>query len=884
MLTQYTTDNITSDSTPSFTVALSGLVSNALVTVTAAKGTDSVSRTVIGVSGATAAVEFAGSACDSEDAGSVADEPCELGDGVWSVTAVVVAGSQTSPVSAVLEVTIDTVAPTVAAFVDDRNLAVGETATLRFMTSEPNVVGFDPTMDSALDQLPLSTVNPAGTLSGFDTSMSASGVYTVTFTAERVADYSARVRGGVFTDIAGNANVLSNRVRIAVGRTETTDDPEISLPTAESVVGRKFRLSGMAEANAKIDVTSNSVGVTPVSADWLGNWSAVLDVSRLADGPFMVSVRATRSGKVPSGSVTLSFRKNTAVPEVSVMWGASSYAEKPGPGDPTEAVLTVTSTEPAPLGGLEVKVEIDLPAGFSDSSVSVPSKLTIPHRGTSVEWSAAWQDDQTHEANETISAEVTAVHGDGYAIGLGYLATAMLVDNDAGGVYFVVAAASGDEDAINAGGRKITFVVKKMFANSQVGGEFLQDVPESGPDVRVSGTSLVWRVDYSFTDGTAQGSGPDQDYIGTAGTLVFQPDETEKQVIVDIADDTTPEQAETFMLTLTESFPNPSAGYHFEMPKFREDLGTGKGHRPENPQFEPVTLSVVGTIDSSDGGVPSAKPTLVFGGTGAVSSTPNVVKTNDNTPAFTVGNVQLGATVTVTAVKGVIPNQAKISRTYENIAANQLSSGSLAVPFSGNVCDDTDADLDTDDDEPCALAPDGEWIFTAIQTETGKNPASSDPLTRYIDTTAPVVTATPAAVSIAKEATVTVMLSVDEDIVSFPADAVASSDTSVVTITNLTGSGRNYNLVLTGVAGGTATISLVADKVIDAAGNTAAAVSSLVSVTVTAAPSITPTVTLQAASDTGSQEGSSPFYTMSRTPYLRCFSCSGQLNGHGYRY
>ena len=407
------TDNVTNDNTPSFTVTLPATPANpASVTVTASRDHDNntataditVSRTVTGVTTATAAVPFSGDNCASSAIeGESTSESCTLADTLlttlntemppkqvwnnqpWLLTATWNDGTQDSPASPALEVTIDTVAPTVAVTMGDNDygLASGATATMTFKTSEPNVEGFDPTAAGELDHLGVTS----GEVSAFNDSKAASGEYTATFTASGASsyDYVASVNAGVFTDAAGNANVVSNRMRIAVGRTGTTDTPVISGPEASSVVGDTLIVQGTSVRDATIDITAGRLGAHPSSIDQNGiSWSAELDLSRLVVGEeFTVVVRATddQGDKIPSAVAELSLVKGSSqLPTVSAAWiggTGGSYKENPntGAGDAEEAVLRLTSSSPAPPGGLVVSVNITLPPGFrypsGDAAVDV---------------------------------------------------------------------------------------------------------------------------------------------------------------------------------------------------------------------------------------------------------------------------------------------------------------------------------------------------------------------------------------------------------------------------------------------------------------------------------------------------------------------------------
>ena len=297
---------------------------------------------------------------------------------------------------------------------------------------------------------------------------------------------------------------------------------------------------------------------------------------------------------------------------------------------------------------------------------------------------------------------------------------------------------------------------------------------------------------------------------------------------------------------------DPAALPKIELPANQVTDALGNG----NPAPAPTATPATGTLSVMVAAQPaSAKPTIdVYLDTDKVASTPNVFDTFDDTPTFTVGNVQVGAKVVVTAVLDpdsdpATDNNKVVSRTYENIAGSALTSGSFSVPFSGSVCDDTDADPDEDDDDPCELDPDGTWTITATQTETNKGDTGSDPLTLLVDTAAPtIVTVSPETISVAAGASEPVRITFNEaiDPDSFTADAVVPSDATKVALAApvpVAGNAASYTIGVTGKAitpsSTPVTLSLAANKVTDLVGNHAAPVPTLATAAVTAA--LTPT-------------------------------------------
>ena len=149
-------------------------------------------------------------------------------------------------------------------------------------------------------------------------------------------------------------------------------------------------------------------------------------------------------------------------------------------------------------------------------------------------------------------------------------------------------------------------MVQKLYANQLATGNTtsLEAAPTdpTANDTRTTGTAEVWSVAYSFVDGTGEtGAESPADYTATPGTLVFQPSETSKTIVVPIIHDTEGELAQTFTVQLT----NPTGGQtHGDPPNFRENLAASNSYSPASGSGDP--LSVIGTINRSDNGVDSA--------------------------------------------------------------------------------------------------------------------------------------------------------------------------------------------------------------------------------------------------------------------------------------
>ena len=866
-------DGITRNNTPTFTVA--NMTTGATkVTVTATQGARAVSRALAGLTGTGASVDVAftdATDCtivttdDNGDATTAEGQSCELADGVWAVTAVYVGNGLDSAV-ATASVTIDTIAPTIAVTLaddpakpNDHDLALNDTATVVFNV-EANVVGF-----AFADDV---THNASGDLVAA-ANFPDNGSYQATFTGSTAGTYTISVPANSFTDVAGNQNIASNTARIGVGQTDVSAAPVITGPRFNSAVGRTFTLAGTAAPNAEVDITSGVAGVS-VTADSAGNWTADLNVSGLADRAFTVLVRATEDGKDPSPPADLALARQATKPAVSIAWDAASYTETPASGESATATLTVTSSEPAPTGGLTVRVAVSVPAQFFPG-VTPRTELTIAAGETEATWTADWDDESAgtsylHEADGVLSAEVLAVASDPYALGVGHLARSPFADDD-DGVYFVASIAddSGNEDAVTPADRKVEFIIKKLFANASVSDTPLEAAPTGDvTDTRTTGTAETWSVAYSFIDGTASSAaGTDQDYTATPGTLVFGPSETEKTITATIIGDDDPERPETFMLRLA----NPTAGQtHGDTPNFRRDLGGADGYEPASGSGDP--LNITATIAESDGGLQSATPTVAMTSIGTTSDDGATAYTNDTTPAFKITGVAASSTVTVSATKG----NTKLSLPEITVGATVPVDG-VPDEFSGNDCAKVvtaqNGDKTRTTGELCNL-DEGIWTITVSHVEDGNDPGVAT-LTLNVDLTPPTITAiTAAATEIGLNATTEVTITTSESVAGFEVGEIEAIPGSLTTLTNpnFPTSGSTYTATFTPAAElralGRYRVSVPAGQFTDLAGNqnTAADQSVEAAITVTLPK---PTLSLHTDFDSGVKGDNT---TSNVTPFL----------------
>ena len=187
-----------------------------------------------------------------------------------------------------------------------------------------------------------------------------------------------------------------------------------------------------------------------------------------------------------------------------------------------------------------------------------------------------------------------------------------------------------------------------------------------------------------------------------------------------------------------------------------------------------------------------------------------------------------------------------------------------------------------------------------------QNTAAATPATLTIsaapDTTRPAVTSitvSPTTVSVGSTTTVSVVLSEVPKAGTFDADDISLSPANLVTKGTLSGSGTSYTLPLTGVAAGSVSITVPANRFTDAADNQNTAAATPATLTVSAAPDTTrPAVTSVSVSPTTVSVGSTVTVSivLSEVPKAGTFDASditvtpaglvtkGLLSGSGTSY
>ncbi|MGI9249631.1 MAG: Ig-like domain-containing protein, partial [Pseudohongiellaceae bacterium] len=140
--------------------------------------------------------------------------------------------------------------------------------------------------------------------------------------------------------------------------------------------------------------------------------------------------------------------------------------------------------------------------------------------------------------------------------------------------------------------------------------------------------------------------------------------------------------------------------------------------------------------------------------------------TNDTSPTFQLGNVVVGATVTVEAAA---PTNTFNLQRIRISAVGVDRSGDVNITFAdtGATCDILQSGEDLLGEGRCALPYEGVWTFTATQTQATRTPqAAQSAITLTLDTTAPVVTLTVGNSSLVTNSPTTITVSVSESTVA----------------------------------------------------------------------------------------------------------------------
>ena len=263
-----------------------------------------------------------------------------LPDGVHSFTATVTVSGMTSAASAVMNVTVDTVAPavpTIASFSTDSG-TVGDgitndnTLTLSG-TAEANatVKVFD-----GATLLGSAVANGSGAWS-YTTAALANGSHSLTATA---------------TDAAGNTGAASSAMSVTIDTVAPAAPTIASFSTDSGTVGdgitndNTLTLSGTAEANATVKVFDGATLLGSAVANGSGAWSYT--TAALANGSHSLTATATdAAGNTGAASSAMSVTIDTVAPAAPTIASFSTDSGTVGDGITNDNTLTLSGTAEA---------------------------------------------------------------------------------------------------------------------------------------------------------------------------------------------------------------------------------------------------------------------------------------------------------------------------------------------------------------------------------------------------------------------------------------------------------------------------------------------------------------------------------------------------------
>ncbi|MGI9249594.1 MAG: Ig-like domain-containing protein, partial [Pseudohongiellaceae bacterium] len=261
----------------------------------------------------------------------------------------------------------------------------------------------------------------------------------------------------------------------------------------------------------------------------------------------------------------------------------------------------------------------------------------------------------------------------------------------------------------------------------------------------------------------------------------------------------------------------------------------------------------------------SAKPTLDLVAASDSGISPSDDITNMRAPVFSVGNLVVGASVTIEAG---YPSGTDITLRKTLTARDSTAFVVFSDPGAGGSCDRLDAQgiILSAGDADCFLGgaddeDDGRWTITASQTEPGKPTTAADPLSVVRDTSPPGIALTAAATSLVAGSTSAIIATVsDANDTDFALSDISVSGGSLSEFTRIPDSidaaagATQYSITFIAAAtASTASVSVAAGSFADSAGNSNEAPSNVLSIVLVETSfvqSAQPTLAL--ASDSGS--------------------------------
>ena len=692
-------DDITNDATPTFSV--SGTVNGATVTVTATKaGENAVEGTAV-ASGTSTNVTLSSS----------------LSDGTWSVSATQQSSGEAASVpTAPLTVTIDTTAPTVTVMNPDSQT---EEATSRTFSANDNESGTT-TMKVAVQSESTCNASAPGTAASY-TEGSDYVVSGLNNNSKYLCFWSEDVAGNVGSE-------RSNRIQNLTDISATPDTPDLTA-TSDSGVNNDdithhstptFTV-GSTVNGATVTVTATKAGENAVegTATASGASTNVTLSSSLSDGIWSVSAAQTESGReesLPSSSLTVTI--DTTTPTITVT----------NPAQTGEATSRTFSAGDNDSGTTTMKVEVQTAstcaasAPESAASYTEGSDYVVTGLSNNSKYLCFWSEDVAGNVGKARSDQIQNLIEISATPGTPDLATGSdsgvnndNITNDSTPTFSVSGTVNG-----------ATVTVTATKGLSTVTG----DATASGASTNVTFTTPlsdgIWSVSATQTESGGKNESPSSSSITvtidatTPTVTVTNPTQTGEATsrTFSAGDDDSGTTTMEMRLQTESTCASPAPESAESYTEGSNYVVTGLSNNNKYLCF--WSEDVAGNVGSKRSDQIqnlieiSATPGTPDLATGSDSGVNNDNITNDSTPTFSVSGTVNGATVTVTATKGLstVTGDATASGASTNVTLPTLS--------------------------------DGIWSVSATQTETGgKNESpSSSSLTVTIDATAPTVTVT----------------------------------------------------------------------------------------------------------------------------------------------
>lgn len=506
------TDNITNDTTPTFT------------------GTAEANSTVILTSNVNGTI----GTTTTDGAGNWSITASTLSTGNHTITATATdAAGNTSTASSALAISIDGSAPTVTVDIVDASLNDGDNSSQVTFEFSETVSGF------TVDDLTPS----GGTLSGF-TQVDGDS-YTATFTANDnvTATGSVTVDANSYTDTAGNTGSTgSDTVSIATASTiafsaanfnsneDVGTSNAVTLTRTGDTSGTssvQVSITGGTATGSGTDYTSSSFPLTVSFAPGETSKTVTIPINddslNEADEPITLSLGSASNATIGTQNTTaLTIIDNDPQPTISI--GDTTFGE----GDGTASFTVSLST----ASGKAISVDyatVDGTATAGSDYTANSGTLNFAAGETSKNITVNISEDASFEGPETFLVDLTSPTNATIADAQGQ---GTINDND---VIHAIAASITTVTEGDTGVQTVTFTISRTGATSQ----------PTTIDYAFSGTAIL-NTDYNNIGGTSGAS-------ATTGTVSFAAGETSKTITVDVIGDTLDETDNVLTVTLSNA-------------------------------------------------------------------------------------------------------------------------------------------------------------------------------------------------------------------------------------------------------------------------------------------------------------------------------------------